>query len=222
MLLLAPGFFIAAQFKNGFRYGFTWRRIWSKLLEYACLVPLSIKGKSNFPKDQPFVVIANHASYLDIILMYGVIPGHFRFLGKAEVLKWPIIGKVFKQMDIPVERENRKKAYESIELCGNALDEGHSIVIFPEGGWDPKVHGLQRFKNGAFKLAIEKQVPIVPISFTRNRKLFCDHTDLFFNGQPGFAKTIIHEPISTVGMTEDDLVSLRQQSFDIINKRIAR
>ncbi|MBL4703433.1 MAG: 1-acyl-sn-glycerol-3-phosphate acyltransferase [Flavobacteriales bacterium] len=202
--------------KNGFNYGFTWRKVWSKTLEITCLVPLMIKGKNNFPEG-PYVVIANHASYLDIILLYGVVPHRFRFLGKAEILKWPIINSVFKQMDIPVERGHRTKAFKSLEKCGDAIDEGHCIIIFPEGGWDPNVKGLQRFKNGAFKLAIEKQVPIVPISFMTNKSLFCDHTDLFFNGRPGLSKTLIHPPIETKGKTASDLVSLRQQAFETIN-----
>jgi len=215
-LFLSPFFLIATQMKNGFKYGFTWRRIWSRIMEFSCLVPLNVKGKQNFPEG-PYVIVANHGSYLDIILSYGVIPDHFRFLGKAEILKWPIINLIFKQMDIPVERGHRSRAYRALELCGDAIDGGHSIMIFPEGGWDPKIHGLQRFKNGAFKLALEKQVPIVPISFVTNRQLFCDHTDLFFNGRPGLSKVVVHPTIETKGKSASDLVSLRQQAFEIIN-----
>ncbi len=217
VILFAPFFFIAVSFKKGFEYGFTWRRIWSKFLEIFWLVPLLVKGRSNFPKQGPYIIVANHASYLDIVLMYGVVPHRFRFLGKAEILKWPVLNHVFKKMDIAVDRSSKTKAYQSLELCGKALDAGDCIVIFPEGGWNAKKRGLQRFKNGAFKLAIERNIPIVPISFVRNRELFCDQTDLFFNGRPGIALTIVHPTVDTKDLSANDLVSLRRQTYQTIN-----
>lgn len=221
VVLFAPFFLIAASSRRkGFHYGFTWRKIWSKFLEIFCLVPLMVKGKTNFPKNGPYVIVANHGSYLDIILMYGIVPDRFRFLGKAEILRWPIINLVFKRMDIPVERTSKTQAYQSLERCAGAIENGDCIAIFPEGGWDPKVHGLQRFKNGAFKLAIEKQVPVVPVSLVTNRKLFCDHTDLFFNGRPGISHVVVHKAIETEGLTPDDLVHLRQQAFEVINSAL--
>ncbi len=216
LVLFAPAFLIAAQLKNGFNYGFTWRKIWSKFLEIFLFVPLMIKGKENFPVSGPYVIVANHASYLDIMLLYNIVPHRFRFLGKSEILNWPIMKNVFRQMDIAVDRNNKMQAFKSIEKCGEALRQGHSIVIFPEGGWDPKAKGLQRFKNGAFKLAIANQVPVLPITFQNNKKLFCDHTDLFFNGQPGISKVVIHPLVSTAGMTQMDFVSLREQIFETI------
>lgn len=221
VLLFAPFFMIAVSSrKNGFKYGFNLRRVWSRMLEYLCFTPLVIRGKKKFPKKGPYIVVANHKSYLDIILMYGVVPHKFRFLGKAEILRWPVINWVFRKMDIPVERTNKTKAYKSLERCGKALDRGDVIIIFPEGGWDPKNKGLQRFKNGAFKLAIEKNVPVVPMTYATNYQLFCDHTDLLFNGRPGVARTIIHEPIQTKKLTHDDLVSLRKQAFKAINSEL--
>lgn len=217
MLLFFPFFVIAFQFKNGVRTGFVLKKMWSKFLEILLFVPLSVKGRSNFPKGQPYVIVANHASYLDIVLMYGVVPEFFLFLGKAEILKWPIINYVFGKMDIPVERGSITQAAKALELCRKEIDKGHSIAIFPEGGWDSKrAPKLQRFKNGAFKLAIEKQVPIVPVTFLDNYYLFSDQSDLFFNGRPGISRTIVHEPISTTGLTQDDLVSLRNQTHQLI------
>ena len=73
LLIFAPIFLFAVQFDNGFRYGFTWRKIWSKFLEIVCLVPVIVKGKENFPDSGPYIVVANHASYLDIILLYSIV-----------------------------------------------------------------------------------------------------------------------------------------------------
>ena len=220
LLIFAPIFLFAVQFDNGFRYGFTWRKIWSKFLEIVCLVPVIVKGKENFPDSGPYIVVANHASYLDIILLYSIVPHHFRFLGKAEILGWPILKNVFRKMDIAVERGSRVQAFRSLEKCGEALRSGDSIIIFPEGGWDPKKKGMQRFKNGAFKLAIANQVPIVPLSFQNNKFLFCDHTDLFFNGRPGISKTVVHSMVQTTNLSVEDLVPLREQIFETINSAL--
>ena len=220
LILFAQAFLIAVQFKNGFKYGFTWRRVWSKFLEIFCLVPVVIQGKENFPDSGPYIVVANHASYLDIILLYGIVPHQFRFLGKAEILGWPILRSVFSKMDIAVERGTRFQAFRSLEKCGEALKAGDCIVIFPEGGWDPKNKGLQRFKNGAFKLALANQVPIMPLTFQNNKMLFCDHTDLFFNGRPGISRTVAHPMVETKGMTAEDLVHLREEIFETINSAL--
>lgn len=220
LLVFFPLFLIVLQFKNGFKVAFGLKRVWSKTIEILCFVPLSIKGKHHFPAHAPYVIVANHASYLDIILMYGVIPHQFKFLGKVEVLKTPLLSYVFGKMDIPVDRSNHRKALESINRCKDAIDEGYSIAIFPEGGMPAGAPKLHRFKNGAFKLAIEKQVPVVPITFQTNYYLFYDHTDLFTNGRPGIARTVVHPPIDTTGMTADDLLSLRNQTFRTINSAL--
>ena len=92
--------------------------------------------------------------------------------------------------------------------------------MFPEGTISAKVPELLKFKNGAFKLAIEMQVPVIPITFFTNHKRL--EMAGLFSGKagPGIAKAVIHEPIPTIGMTEDDIPQLKERVFNIINNEL--
>lgn len=167
--------------------------------------------------DHPQIICANHTSYLDIISMYTVYNRPFLFLGKSELLSWPLIGMFFKKMNIAVDRKNKRAASKALEMGRKKLEEGWSLVIFPEGTIPVKVPKLHRFKNGAFKLAIEEQVPILPITFLNHWKIFSDPTEMYGPAYPGIGVAHIHEEITTQGLTAEDLVPLREEVFQIIN-----
>ena len=152
--------------------------------------------------------------------MYTAAPTPFLFIGKSELLKWPLFNRFFKTMDIAVDRKNRMAAARVLDKAKEAIDKDWSISIFPEGTISTKVPVVQRFKDGAFKLAIEKQIPIVPVSFMNNWFLFSDPSEVLGRAHPGIAKVTVHKAIETKGMTAKDLVSLRKQVFDVIEKPI--
>lgn len=216
-ILLYPYFLIALRGKNKFKNAVRVKKIWSDVICVLCLIRVRITGKENFHNQNQYILCANHASYLDIILMYKIIPNDFAFLGKAEVLKWPLVNIFFKrEIDIPVFRANRKKAAESLLKAKKALKDGRSLAIFPEGKMQDSPPNMERFKNGAFSLAVEHTVPIIPLTFKNNYKLFSDHVDVFGAGNPGIAQIIIHSKIEVT--KETDLVTLRNQTYDIIKK----
>ena len=167
--------------------------------------------------DHPQIICANHTSYLDIILMYTVYNRPFLFLGKSELLNWPLIGMFFKKMNIAVDRNNKRAASKALELGREKLKDGWSLVIFPEGTIPVTVPKINRFKNGAFKLAIEEEIPIQPITFINHWKIFSDPTELFGPAQPGLGKAVIHKEVQTKGLTSKDLVHLREQVYEIID-----
>lgn len=141
-------------------------------------------------------------------------------MGKQELDKAPLFRIFFKQMNILVDRKSNIGSHKAFLRAGTGIDNGHSVFIFPEGTTsnDGRLRG---FKNGAFRLAIEKQVPIVPITFLNNWKLL--QMGGFFKayGKPGICKIVVHEPISTIGMNENDLISLRTKVYDIIQKELS-
>ena len=203
--------------KNKYRNALILKQVWAKVICVLVLIKVQVENAGGFPKDAPYIVCANHASYLDILLMFLILPDDFAFLGKAEVLKWPIINVFFlKGVDIPVYRGSVKRAKECLDLADMALKEGRSIAIFPEGGMDINNHRLRRFKNGAFKLAIDNQAPIIPITFLNNWRLFSDHADLLGSGSPGIAKIKIHKAIGPGLEPYKDLVSLRDKTYSLI------
>lgn len=205
--------------KRGRRYDrvFGLFKVLSIIIQWLGLVPAKVIERQNFPSP-PYIVVANHASYLDIVHMYSVIPSYFLFLGKSELLHWPIVRIFFKGMNIPVSRNNLRKSTEALLISSEKLSEGKNIIIFPEGGIFPGAPCLKPFKNGAFKLAIKHQVSIVPVTFLNNWKYLGDEHPIWGRARPGLAKVIIHEPIKTKGLDLKDLIPLRKECFNIIEK----
>jgi 1-acyl-sn-glycerol-3-phosphate acyltransferase len=169
----------------------------------------------------PFVICANHASYLDILTMYSAFNRHrFLFIGKQELLTWPIINIFFKSIDIAIDRNKPREAIKSLERAKEQLNNKWSIVIFPEGGIPENAPKISNFKNGAFKMAIETQTPILPVTIVDNWRLFQADPILTGRARPGRSRIIIHDPILTEGLTQKDLLSLRDQTFEIISKSL--
>lgn len=168
----------------------------------------------------PYLIVANHSSYLDIFLMYSILPNHpFLFLGKSEILSYPLIKTFFKRMNIPVYRNNHRKAAQSVVKAIQEIKNGWSIVIFPEGGIpDEDNPKMIPFKKGAFILAKETGIPIVPVTFTNNFLLFSDPTKILGPAMPGISKVHIHPFIESKKVNELDLKELSEYCFEIINK----
>jgi 1-acyl-sn-glycerol-3-phosphate acyltransferase len=194
---------------------FRLKRMWAWFLQWSCGVPMRLVRKAPLPR-APYVICCNHSSYLDIIQMYNVLPEYFLFMGKYELLKWPLFNIFFKGMNIAVNRGSHVEAAKAFRKAAEAIDRGTSVALFPEGTIPAFTPRLKPFKDGAFKLAIEKQVPIVPITFLDHWRLFGEPTELLSRARPGRARAIQHAPIPTAGLTMDDLVPLRQRVFAVI------
>lgn len=154
--------------------------------------------------------------------MYSILPNHpFLFLGKGEILRYPIISTYFKGLNIPVHRKDRGKAATSYILAKKAVQEGWSIVIFPEGGIpDTNNPKLIPFKKGAFRLAKALNIPIIPVTLTNNYKLFSDPFDFFGPARPGISRAYIHPFISVNEISELSEIELLNRCFEQINKPI--
>jgi 1-acyl-sn-glycerol-3-phosphate acyltransferase len=128
---------------------------------------------------------------------------------------------MFRNLYIPVERESRKSKYETMIRCYQALDEKKSIAIFPEGTI-PRSNNprLIPFKEGAFRMAIEKQVPIVPVTIPYNYIILPDNGKFFPKRHR--MKVIIHNPIETKGLTLEDMEELKRKTFSILEEELKR
>ena len=199
----------------GFPRAFRLMNIWGRFLNVLLLVPIKRVRMAPLPPP-PYVICANHGSYLDIVHMYSLGLDFFLFMGKYELLRWPLLNIFFKRMNIAVNRGNRTEAAKALIRASRALDKGICVSMFPEGTIPHTVPRMKHFKDGAFKMAIEKQVPIVPITFLDHWKLFGDPSDLLSRGHPGFAHAVRHPFIDTKGMTEADLDDLRRRVYDAI------
>lgn len=206
--------------RGWFPKAFQLKKFWARWILY---VPgIFIKVKYETPADElphPAVYCANHSSYLDIVMSYLVIPHYYVFMGKQELDKAPLFRIFFKEMNILVERGNNKASHRAFMRAGEEIDRGNGSFIYPEAGISSNGK-LRGFKNGAFKLAIEKQVPIVPITYLNNWKLLQNGGFFKSFGGPGISNIIVHKPIPTKGLTENDLVSLKTKVYETISKEL--
>lgn len=222
-LALYPFFFVLLSFKKGKRPSFKLFVFWSWMMRIFCLYPVKKVLDSHLPEG-PYVIVSNHSSYLDIFFMHSVLPKHpFLFLGKGEILGYPIIRTYFKGLNIPVHRKDRVKAAKSFVMAKKAVQEGWSIVIFPEGTIpDDDNPKMIPFKAGAFKLAKSLNVPIVPITFTNNYKLFSDPEQLLGTARPGISRLYIHSYISKEEIADLSESELSELCFNRINSALVK
>lgn len=197
---------------------FYWMQKWGTMLRYASGIFIRYKSNKQFP-EPPYVVVSNHGSYIDTVLMYCIIPDYFVSMGKGELKDWPLF-KIFftKGMNILVDRSNLRASHRAYQRAHDVLSKKRSVTIFPEGGIPASAPKLDRFKNGAFRLAIEHQVPIVPITLVNSWSAFNSNELYCGEGGPDVIRVVVHKAISTKGFTDKDLIHLRQQAHDVINK----
>lgn len=214
-----PFFAVLLSSRKWFPAVFRIKRIWGRSMLFASGIAYSIKKEKKLERNRSYIFCPNHTSYLDIVLIYVAIPIYFHTMGKAELQKVPFISRFFKRMNIPVNRQSNKDSHRAYMRAASDLEKGISITLFPEGGIHSNFPQMGRFKNGSFRLAIEKQVPIVPVSFLDNWLILPDNFK-DSAGRPGISRVIIHEPIETKGMTEHHLEELKQRVFDVIDKTL--
>ncbi len=183
LLLLYPFFLILLSRKEWYRAAFQLKRFWSRTFQLFLLCPVHRTLSAQLPKP-PYIIVSNHSSYLDTVFMYSVIPDYFLFIGKGELLKWPLFGLFFRKQDIPVHRENNRKAYNALQLAYDAIDRGECIAMYPEGTIPVSTPRMKPFKNGAFRMAMDKQVPIVPVTWIQNERILKEPSRLFEYSMP--------------------------------------
>ncbi|WP_026725602.1 lysophospholipid acyltransferase family protein [Flavobacterium sasangense] len=189
-------------------------RLWSKIILIGMGFNYSIEGDEVFEDGKSYMLVANHTSMTDIMLMLIAVKNHpFVFVGKKELAKIPLFGFIYKRVCILVDRSSSKSRYAVFERAQKRIHQGLSICIFPEGGVPEEHIVLDEFKDGAFRIALEHGLPIVPMVFFDNKKRF---SYTFFSGSPGKMRAKIYPIIETKGKTLEDKNALKQQVREII------
>ncbi len=157
--------------------------------------------------------VANHTSMTDIMLMLATVKNPFVFVGKKELAKIPLFGFFYKRTCILVDRSSAKSRHAVYLRAQKRLKQGLSICIFPEGGVPNPEVVLDQFKDGAFRLALDHQIPIVPLTFFDNKKRF---PFSFFSGGPGLMRVKIHRFIQTQGLDTKATKELSDKARQVI------
>ncbi len=154
----------------------------------------------------PMVMVTNHNSFLDTPVSYVNIRAPFRTLAKRELLKVPIMGFIFKTSGVMVDRSSPESRKASYERMVESIQLGETLMIYPEGTQNRTQEPMQPFFDGAFKLAVATQVPVLPIVTINARRIMPQAQ--FGKMWPGVITQHFLEAISTAGMTPEDVPTL--------------
>lgn len=204
-----------------FPIAFRVMRIHAFLLLVFAGARLKVKGKENIPSSGAFIICPNHTSFIDIFCIYSVFKNYFVFTGKKEIEKWPLFHIYYTSgMNILVDRENSRGSINSFKRMSQELDAGTPLAIFPEGTISKNAPELMPFKSGAFTLAIQRSVPILPITFVSNWKVL--QKGNFFKSKcgPAIVEMIIHPLVYTVELKKNDNEELMKSVEKIIKSSL--
>jgi len=222
MLMIFPFVLIASLFgrtKGGqFVYFLChfWADVWLLLMG---IYHMRIGDVKHGP-DEHFIYIANHTSYLDIPQILKAVRRPFRVLGKAEMLNYPVFGFIYRMAVVTVDRTDAENRARSVRILKKLTREGMSIFIFPEGTFPahPEQAPLQRFYDGAFRIAIETGTPIRPLLFLDNPERM--HPRGLFSLSPGKMRTVYLPPVSVDGYSLRDLPALKEKLWDMMEESL--
>lgn len=215
-LLLFPFTWLFLQKDAWKPYAHYINRLWGKLFFPMAGIRFDITYHYKPAPRGTYVFCGNHFSYLDIATMGVIVNNYYAFVGKHGVKTVPLFGYMFSKLHIQVNREKGESRAYSLTKSIRTLASGRSVMIFPEGGIVtksvPQLH--QPLQKGAFVMAIQQQVPIVPVSLLTNHELLPDQAPLRL--RPGKVRAIVHAPIPTVGLTQEDVPALMQRWAEVV------
>ena len=188
-------------------------RLWAKVLIYGMGFRLKIRADEVLDRNKSYMFCPNHASLMDPFVLIALSKNPIVFVGKQEFVKIPIFGFFYKRVVIMVDRSSPKSRKRVYEMAKKRLQNGVSMAIFPEGLVPTENVILAPFKNGAFSLAIEYEIPIVPQVYLDGKRLFSWD---FFKGGPGVFRIRQHKFIQTKDLEQSDMQKLKEKTFNII------
>lgn len=215
ILIMAPFLVASILTEEGYPYFFKMSRVWGKIVLFGMGFYYKVDKIEELDPKRSYVFVANHTSMTDIMLMLAVVKNPFVFVGKMSLAKIPLFGFFYKRTSILVDRSCSKSRMEVFDEAQKRINRGLSICIFPEGGvpHDESIL-LDSFKDGAFRLAVEHELPIVPLVFPDNKKRL-PYT--LYSGSPGLMRVKILPFIETAGREgAADRKAIKEQVRDLI------
>jgi 1-acyl-sn-glycerol-3-phosphate acyltransferase len=207
--LLSSFFDRSGRIQHGFA------RLWSRTILKTIGAEPQVQGFEKVDTAKAAVYVVNHLSALDIPVLYAYVPFQFRILAKQELFRYPFMGwHLQRSGQIPVVLENPRASVRSLNRAVGSLQQGMSLVIFPEGGRSPDGQ-LHPFMGGAFYAALKAHADVIPMALVGTFQMLKMNT---WHIKPGPLQLIVGRPISTVGMSTKEMEKLKQQAEDEIAK----
>lgn len=218
MILFLPGFLIPPLFgPRAVVVTHFFIKCWSRIYSVLNFIPYEIRNRERIKRGASYIFVSNHTSYMDIPALVVTIKGQFRALAKKELLKIPVFGWIAQIMCVVVDRSSNESRRKSIDNLKRILGMGISVLIFPEGTQNRTKDILQPFYDGAFRIAVETQQPIIPIVVLNAGKIMPPGKVYI---QPGKIVVVVGEEIPTSGLTLGEVKELREKVFGIMSQMI--
>ena len=206
---------ILGGFINAHVFGYYPWRIWSKVVLRVLLLPIHVEGREHLQPRQSYVFVANHQGPVDIFLIYGYLGRNFKWMMKKALRKMPLVGVACeKARHIFVDKSGPKAIKETIDKARATLQNGTSLVVFPEGSRSFTGH-MGLFRKGAFQLADDLQLPVVPVTIDGSFDVLTRMAGFnFVHWHP--LRLVIHEPIPPVGEGKEDIKHTMEEAYRVI------
>ena len=206
---------ILGGFINAHVFGYYPGRIWSKVVLRVLLLPIHVEGREHLQPRQSYVFVANHQGPVDIFLIYGYLGRNFKWMMKKTLRKMPLVGVACeKARHIFVDKSGPKAIKETIDKARATLQNGTSLVVFPEGSRTFTGH-MGLFRKGAFQLADDLQLPVVPVTIDGSFDVLTRMAGFnFVHWHP--LRLVIHEPIPPVGEGKEDIKHTMEEAYRVI------
>jgi 1-acyl-sn-glycerol-3-phosphate acyltransferase len=190
---------------------------WSRINSFRTPMPVTVTGRQNIDPGQSYVIVSNHQSHYDVFVLYGWLGVDFKWVMKQELRKVPALGIACEKAGhIYIDRSDKRGALDSLNEAKRKITNGTSVIFFPEGTRS-RTGQMGDFKKGAFYMALDLGIPILPITIIGTGKVLPPHTiDLF----PGRARMIIHEPIPVAGYDMKNVEALMERVRTVIQKSL--
>ncbi|MBP1632704.1 MAG: 1-acyl-sn-glycerol-3-phosphate acyltransferase [Acidobacteria bacterium] len=212
---------VATRFGSAARQTDFWGRYWGRVTIFCSGAKVAIEGLENVDRRRSYVIVSNHLSNLDAPYHFGTMPVGVRFLAKKELYKIPLFGSTLRAVGM-VEtdrRDHSAEAHQRInERVAYVISIGRSVMIYPEGtrSADAELHA---FKKGAFRIAIQNQMPILPVATAGTNGVW-PHGEKWWRG--GQTRMVFHPPIETTGLDDSAIDPLIEQVRGIIGSTYER
>lgn len=186
---------------------------WARYLVSFIHADVRVAGTENIPANGPVVFVGNHQGNFDVPLMLGYVDKPKAFVSKKEVLKLPLVRSWMKLMGcLFIDRKDLRQSVRVMADAVNVLKDGQSLVIFPEGTRG-KGGPMKPFKHGSFRMALQAEVPIVPVTIDGSFRLM-EAQGIWM--KPARVNITIHKPIPTAGLTKEEAAALPQLISDVV------
>ncbi len=216
MLIFLPGIIIPAFFgQHAVSVTYFFMKAWSWVFSMLTFIRYDVVGRENIEKAKSYIYVSNHTSFLDLPGIAMTIRGQFRPLAKKELLKIPVFGWITRATCVVVDRSSNESRKKSLNYLKEILNLGINILIFPEGTQNRSMEIMQPFKDGAFRIAVDTQKPMLPMVVLGAGKLMPPGT---IRLRPGRIKIVVGKEISLIA--EESSGELKQRTFDIMLQMI--